>query len=421
MRTTFKKRWLVITGIGIILALAWLATTDNVAVWPVRNTLQYRLLTWWWEWAGEPIPSNPGTLRGTVRDGQGNPIAGAWVLVSRWNGLAYSARSDADGHYLINNVPADTYRPVAGAPGYSDVRFGDFWGQAQIKAGEDTMANAVLPSESPPVVMPGRNLALGEPTTLSCTLPVEAAATRREVTFDNNGQPNQLTLFYTPITATTTSQFPILLTVYPGPADTWECASIPLAAADYAVLAVGPAYSFELERDIDELQRLVNFARAGKFPGGDGTKIALLGGSYSSLHVQRLLQRDQNFQAAVLLGPPTDLFDMRYRLEQGTYIPPFGLDQALIALGLPSQKPLRYWRYSGAYHVRPDLPPLAIIHSRTDEIVPFQQSELLATNLAAVGATYQVHFFDGVSHYLLDEEGEKIYRITLDFLAKHLQ
>jgi dipeptidyl aminopeptidase/acylaminoacyl peptidase len=112
---------------------------------------------------------------------------------------------------------------------------------------------------------------------------------------------------------------------------------------------------------------------------------------------------------------------MRYRLEQGTYIPPFGLDKALIALGLPGQEPRRYWRYSGAYRVRPDFPPLAIIHSRTDEIVPYQQSELLSENLTTVGVLHETHYFDGSSHYLLDDEAEEIYRITLDFLAKYSQ
>jgi pimeloyl-ACP methyl ester carboxylesterase len=424
MKTIIKNRWFIITGIGLILALGWLGTTDNANIWPMRNTLQYRMLTWWWERVGEPVPGNPGTLQGTVRDAQGNPIAGAWVLVSRWNGTTYSARSDVGGHYLIPNVPAGIYHPVAGAPGYDDVSLDNFWGQVQIKAGQETIADTVLPLKTPRIVMPGRDLTIGEPITLTCKVPLEATAVRRRVSFDSDGQPNQLTFFYTPVTATTTSRLPILLTVYPSPADVWECASIPLAAASYAVLAIGPAYTFELERDIDELERLVGLARAGKFPGSDETRIALLGGSYSGLHVQRLLQRDQNFRAALLLGPPTDLFDMRYRLEQGTFIPPFGLDQSLIALGLSSREPLRYWRYSGAYHVHPDLPPLAILHSRSDKVVPYQQSELLAENLSMVGASHETHFFDGASHYLLAEEGDedslKIYRITLDFLAKYL-
>ena len=133
-------------------------------------------------------------------------------------------------------------------------------------------------------------------------------------------------------------------------------------------------------------------------------------------------QPGQMMQAAMLLGPPTDLFDMRRRLENGTYIPPFGLDQAFIALGFPDRVPLRYWRYSGAYHVRRDFPPLAILHSRSDQVVPYQQSELLTEQLSQVGATYEVHFFDGGSHYLLAEESDAlaIFRISLAFLEKYI-
>lgn len=414
-----------VIAIGLVFALAcgliWLLTTDNAAVWPIRNTVQYHTLQWWWAWVGQPQPGEPGTLRGAVRTENNQPIAGAWVLVTRWDGTTYSARSDANGDYVIRDIPADTYRPVASAPGYSDVQLG----RVGIKAGDDTATEVVLPLEVPRVVVPGADLQLSEPTTLTCTIPLETSAVRREVTFDSAGQPNQPTFYYTPVTAATTSQLPVLLAIYPGPADTWECASLPLAEAGYVVLAAGPAYSFDLDKDVDELVRLLDFVRQGKFPGSDPSRIAAVGGSYSSLHVQRLLQRGQDLQAALLLGPPTDLFDMRRRLENGTYVPPFDLDRALIALGLPSQEPLRYWRYSGAYHVRPDFPPLAILHSRDDDVVPYQQSELLVTNLAEVGAPYEAHFFDGASHYLLaegeDEATLNIYRITLDFLAKHLK
>ena len=191
------------------------------------------------------------------------------------------------------------------------------------------------------------------------------------------------------------------------------------------MVATGPAYSLDLEADIDELERVISFIRAGQFPGSDGSRLALLGGSYSSLHVQRLLQRSPKYEAALLLGPPTDLFDMRRRLEERTFIPPFGLDQIMIALGLPDRVPMRYWRYSGAYHLRPDLPPLVIIHSRTDAVVPFQQSELLSANLTKLGIPHETHFFEGASHYLLAEGSDadtlEIYRITLEFLAEHLQ
>lgn len=420
-----KKQTITIGVVFIFVALlAWLATTNNARIWPVRNMLQYYALSTWWGWFGPPVPGDPGALRGAVQNRQGRPVAGAWILASDWNGVTYRARSNAQGRYRLDGLPADTYWPVAGAAGYGDIQAGGVWG-IKIRPGKDTVLDIVLPPEPVRQVEPGQNLALGQPAALTCTRPFQVSATRRQVTFDNAGRPNQPTFYYTPATAPISGTLPVLLAIYPGPADSWECASLPLADAGYAVLAAGPAYSFDLEQDIDELERLLNFVRAGRFPGSDPTRMAILGGSYSSLHVQRLLQRGQNVQAALLLGPPTDLFDMRRRLENGTYVPPFGLDKALRALGFPNRQPLRYWRYSGAYHVRANQPPLAILHSRTDEVVPYQQSELLARNLESAGATFETHFFDGASHYLLAEEGDtdalEIYRITLDFLARHLQ
>ena len=68
-------------------------------------------------------------------------------------------------------------------------------------------------------------------------------------------------------------------------------------------------------------------------------------------------------------------------------------------------------------------PPPAILHSRSDQVVPYQQSELLVENLSLVGAAHEVHFFDGGSHYLLAEEKDArdIYRIALEFLERHLE
>ena len=85
--------------------------------------------------------------------------------------------------------------------------------------------------------------------------------------------------------------WPLLLTVYPGPAAEWECASVPLAAAGFAVLAVAPAYSFSPEGDVADLARWLRLARTGALPEVDGGRLAALAGSYSALHVQRLLER----------------------------------------------------------------------------------------------------------------------------------
>ncbi|MDX1522594.1 MAG: carboxypeptidase regulatory-like domain-containing protein [Anaerolineae bacterium] len=421
-----KKFWL--TGLliaGISLATLWVLTSQNSAVWSIRNYGQYQVASWWWRNVAPPQTGEPGTLRGTVSDTEGQPIAGAWVLVSRYNGETYHTQSGADGRYRIDGIPADTYRPVAGAPGYESVQFGVSGRRVAIAPRAETVADVVLPVEARRVIAPGSDFSLGDPKNLSCRRPVQSEATRRTVHFESGGVANQLTMFYTPVDVAEDERLPTLLAIYPGPADSWECVSLPLSQAGYAVLAAGPEYTFDLEADLDELERLLGFVREGRLPHADGEQIALLGGSYSSLHVQRLLQRGQAVDAALLMGPPTDLFEMRRQLEAGTFIPPFGLDQAFYALGFPSREPLRYWQYSGAFHVRPDFPPVAILHSKTDAVVPYQQSELLVQQLEAAGVPYESHILEGGGHYLLAEDGDddalKMYDITLDFLAKHLE
>lgn len=424
MRSSRLSRF-VVPLLILVVSLIFFATSTSPSIWPLRNTVIYqtnRLMT------GEPHISPPnasagsGTLAGCVRDAHGAHVAGATVLVSAPDGTTFHSNSGSDGCFALTGVPAGRYVPVAGAPGYDNVALRPWGLPLSIGAGATRALNIDLPPVSLPTVAPGRDLRLGEPITREWSLPVRGMAVERSITFDSGGKPNQLALLYTPITAT--ERLPLLLAVYPGPADTWWPVSIPLASAGYSVLAVGPTYALDLEPDIDELQRLVAFARAGRLPGVDGRHIALLGGSYSSLHVLRLLERDVGFAGAVLLGPPSDLFDMRRRFEEGSIFPPFGLDRALIALGTPDTDPETYWRYSAAFHLRDDLPPILLMHSRQDEIIPYQQSEILAAALTNAGVQHEDYFFDGMKHYLLATEPSPelthLYELTLAFLRRNL-
>jgi len=55
-----------------------------------------------------------GAIAGTVTDAStGNPIEGAIITVN-----GYTTTTDADGHYLIADVPADHYTVNASKPGY---------------------------------------------------------------------------------------------------------------------------------------------------------------------------------------------------------------------------------------------------------------------------------------------------------------
>ncbi len=364
-----------------------------------------------------------GALYGCVRGVGAVPLASAAVIVAERDGAVHQAQADARGCYEIAGLPAGRYVPIVSAPGYDAAAIRPWGLPARIGAGDRTQLDAALVPLSLPAVRPGLMLQISAPVTLTWALPQPGMAVRRQLSYDSGGRPNQLTYLYTPVAAGD-APLPTLLAVYPGAADTWEGVSIPLAAAGYAVVAVGPAYALDLEDDIAELQRLVAFARAGALPGADGERMALLGGSYSSLHVQALLERDSGFRGVVLLGGISDIFDMRRRFEHGSFIPPFGLDQALIALGTPDISPERPWRYSSRFHLRRGLPPMLLMHSRNDEIVPFQQSEQLAADLARLGVPHEAHFFDGLSHYLLADQPSaeltSLYDLTLAFLRRTL-
>jgi acetyl esterase/lipase len=417
------KKWLTILGIILLGLAGWLLLTDNPSIWPVRNIVQYHVVTALTGPITAPVTAVTGSLTGVVLNPDGAPIPHTRVLVPHRSGTTYHSIANADGSFTLQDIPPGLYRPVAGAPGYESTTFGSPWGELRIRANLTATANIILQPTAPKQLVPGTGLSISPPQERRCTTPLQRQAMESRVTFNNNGIPNQPAFYYTPLDASPADQLPLLLVIYPGPAEAWACASVPLASAGYAVLATGPVYTFDLEADLDELQRLLKFVRDSQFPGSSPDELVLMGGSYSSLHVLRLLQRGEpDVRAALLLGPPTDLFDMRRQLETGNFIPPFGLDQALRALGLPDQESLRYWQYSGAYHVGPDFPPLAILHSRSDEVVPYQQSELLADNLEQVGARYEAYFFDGASHYLLAEDGgaDDLFNFAIEFLDRYV-
>jgi dipeptidyl aminopeptidase/acylaminoacyl peptidase len=171
---------------------------------------------------------------------------------------------------------------------------------------------------------------------------------------------------------------------------------------------------------------VLNLVQAGALPRVDSERIGALAGSYSGLHVLRLAGRVPDvLDSALLLGPPTDLFELRRLFEAGSFFPPFGLDQALIALGLPGRVPERYWRYSARYHARDLSLPLMLIHSKQDEVIPFTQSQLLADELRRLDKPHELHILEGMGHYLLATERtpaiDELFRTTIDFFERTLR
>lgn len=408
-------RWIFILLGAVIL---WTAVSENIHVWPVRNTIDYQLARSWWNLMGEPDRSQTGNILARVIDEKGRPIEQAVVLVSEWDGQVHPGRTDAIGSCRLSGVPVGFYRLAASAPGFEPGQSSGLLRGLTVRPGQTIPVSLQLNRQKRSKIIPLPNPQMKDQQVLVCSSPVPGAAVRETVTF-SNGAYDELMFLYRPENSAGET-LPLLLTVYPGPVDTWECVSISLAQAGYAVLAVGPAYGMDLTQDVDQLERLLDLVKSGKLHGVDSSRMAALGGSYSALILEQLMLRDAGLSAVVLLGPPTDMFDFRRRFEREGFFPPFGLDRALIAMGLPNRDPLRYLKNSMVYHVRPGLPATLIFHSYQDEIVPYQQSQLLANSLSAYGIENELQLFDGASHYLL-EDGDssmKIYRQTLDFLAR---
>ena len=409
-------RWVSIFVGTMIL---WAAFSNNPAVWPVRNTVEYYVTRSWWNVVGEPDVSRNGSVSGKVTTISGRPVEKAVVLISEWDGRVHTAYTDVLGQYRILGVPMGFYRMAATAPGFEPMQTGGIVRGVTVRPGCQVEASFQLKQPERNTVEPLPAPQKNDAQTLVCKSPVPGEARRETLDFKAAGL-DELIFLYRPTNAAERS-LPVLLTVYPGPVDTWECVSIGLAQAGYAVIAIGPAYGMELTRDVDTLERLVAMVKNGGLPGGDPARVAALGGSYSALLLELLMLRDPGLDAVVLLGPPTDMFDFRRRFQREGFIPPFGLDKALVALGLPSREPLRYLNHSMVYQVRQGLPATILFHSYQDEIVPYQQSGLLAESLRQQGVEAELHLFDGASHYLL-EDGEasmEIYRQTLDFLRRH--
>ena len=408
--------------------LAALALAAVVVVLAARDTLTQVPTVWaaWnvmaWELAHilprDAAPTAIATVRGTVRDAAGRPIERAIVIVPLPDGTTVEGRTRADGTVAVANLPVGR-RPVwVGAPGMAPVVV-----EVDVADPSSRVGPAIEVTLVPVVASPGVDptdararargqVIEGEAVPLACEAPVAATALRSEVVATRAGIGPGQAFRYRPDDGG--ARWPTILVVYPGPAASWECASIPLAAAGFEVVAYGPPYGFDVEGEVGHLRTLMATL--------DG-RPAVLAGSYSAIHALRLVQDAPPgaIRAVALMGPPVDLFDLRRRLEMEGWVPPFGLDRALVALGRPDREVARHARYSARLHVAASHPPTLVIHSRSDEVVPVAQGEAYLRALAEAGVEAEGMILDGGGHYLLSTGGEAgaILDRTVAFLSGH--
>ena len=437
---------LVIVG----LVLLYLPIGEQLETVLLRDTLEHYALSGWETVLGKDPGSTgrpAGSLAGTVKDAKGQPVAGANVVVSDATGFAWTATSDSSGHYTVGGVPSGHYLPMVARSGYLDAPatgkgpLGDWRMVASVRGGATTSnIDFVMQPRQPYTVVPGNTLKLGEFSEASRDNPVPSKVLRRTFTFENAGL-DKAGLVYEPTPDQGKGPFPILLIVYPGPADAWEGVSIPLAAQGFVVIAYQPELfgphperGLNLRGDVSDMLELYNYAKAGYFSDrSDPSKVIVTGGSVSTAYTYLMLREIETSSPAdkaalkggIMYGGLADMYTYRYDWQRGAlYIDPGiqALEGMLIALGRPDLRPEIYLLFSPVYHLASgSLPPLLLVHTSKDTIVPINQNTLLVNVLQKVGINHTNVIYTDIEHYLDTSKPDPSQRAMLEKTIQFLK
>jgi dipeptidyl aminopeptidase/acylaminoacyl peptidase len=393
------KRWLVAASLLGAVFLASPLALRFPQTQALYNVAEYKIIAQWENWFGyrEPDPGRVGSFEGTVRDVEGQPLPGATVLVATRRGVTYATSTDAQGHYQIDEVPEGKYVPIAAKQGYNEVTLKPIKVKPERhRPGVDFTMSSTLPLP----IATDDSLQIGEPERVWASFPESAYATRREFSFENEGHVITACMVYEP--AEMQGPFPTLVMLYPSPALKWEGASIPFVAQGYVVMATGPLEERgkDVEGHVRDALKAVAFLKEGQLSRqADTTRMGVLGGSYSSLILFRVLRHTDDFAAAVSVGGVSDVFLALYdTYYQEDYQPQPPFDRILMSLGRPNCYPENYLPNSSVFYAA-DLPPLCLIHGGQDTTVLADQSMRLADQVEAMGKPCELHLYAGTNHY----------------------
>ena len=303
-----------------------------------------------------------GSISGTVRDKDGDPVAGATVLVASPLGhpiLPSPTRRDATRSL---DVPPGRYVPVAGKRGYDDAPeqtcVAGLCFKHTVSVRPDAQArdfDLTLSPAPPPSIDVDDSLVVSPTVEVEVEAPLPGKAQRTSFAFERAGLWVNDCHLYEP--GEGEGPFPLLLLVLPGPVENWEFIPVPFAAEGFSVLACYPLRGIDIDEDAADLLTALEYVRQGRVPSrADTERLGLIGASFTSLHSYRLLGLTDEMDVTLVLGGMADGFSFRHDVEMGTAHarPPF--DQVLMALGFPNSSPELYFRYSSIFHLE-GMPP----------------------------------------------------------------
>ncbi len=423
---------LLLVPVVLLLGMAWFALSSNAKVSGVRNVLHYRVLE---QLGGAKVRTTepPGSIAGTVRDARGQAAAGAEVLVASPLGDVYRAESSPDGQYLLADVPPGRYMPVAGLRGYEDALpqtclAGLCWKDAlSVRPGRQAPGpDLELKPLDPLDVAVNDSLVVSATLEVESTAPLPGKARRTHFSFERAGLRVNDCWLYEPVAQEQADgRLPTLLLILPGPVRGWEFIPVPFAAQGFSVLACYPLRGTDIDGDAADLMTALEYVRQGRVPSAaDTERLGLIGASFTSLHGYRLLALTREVDVGLILGGMADGFAFRHDVAAGTAHAREPFDLILVGLGMPNSSPELYFKYSVIYHLE-GLPPLCILHGKDDDLVPYNQSVMLAEEMERRGMPHEFYSYEGLKHYFSTSADnattQQMFRDSLDCLRRELE
>lgn len=382
-------------------------------------------------------PGTGGTLTGMVLTDDGQPLAGATVLVAERTGEPHVAQSDASGRYRIEQIPPGNYVPAAVAPGYNESQLQRGRLAAQlitIQSERVTTAPPIqltphVPLPLPDPLVTGVQLEVMGSGIVTSVFPVGSVATVQGYRFTYAGAQVDTLRLYLPQTITPTQQLPMLFMIYPTAVDAWQSVSVAYAAQGYALVAISPVAARGLAIDAHATDARIGLALAQQGALGPHiapTGVVALGGSFSSAILHRFLRDTGDaIDGWVTVGGIATAFSGAAAFYHGEIELPAEYTYLIPALGPPNLYPLEFLRYSPVYTAA-QLPPTLIIHTDADLIIPIRQAYELENALRVAGVPVEVFYYQDVSHYLqidaqMTDAGREMFFRVQEFADQHLK
>ncbi len=243
------------------------------------------------------------------------------------------------------------------------------------------------------------------------------------------------------------SPFPVVLSIHGGgwllgsnkieTSDSLGVATLWQQLLDHGIAVASVQYRLSGEApfpaQLHDVKAAVRWLRAfGAHYGIDPTRVASFGDS-AGAHLTALLAANigsdelegavgvreggSHISAAVAWYPPTDFTSLTSSAHD--YRSDDSMTSLLIGANTRSHEDLARAASPVAY-VNAGSAPILLQHGQVDDLVPYQQSELLAERYREVGAQAQVQIVAGAGHGFEEPQVGEVVALAVDFLTRNL-